>query len=93
MMLRDPQMIRQTARYLAEQLRSAGYGQVRVRAVASISFNGRRKQHMVDPKVDLAAQREGWGSASWIVPLARQSRVESPEPPARRGGLARGESR
>lgn len=65
MMEHDPEMIRELARLLAVRLREAGYGEVEVRAVTSISFNGRRKQPLVDPEVDLARVQ----GAGWVEPL------------------------
>jgi vitamin K-dependent gamma-carboxylase len=66
----DPEMMRQLAVHLAEKLREAGYGDVEVRAVTSISFNGRRKQPLVDPGVDLArVTRSARGGKDWIEPL------------------------
>ncbi len=69
MMLHDPDMIRQFARHVAEGLERTGYGPVEVRAVTSISLNGRPPQPLVDPEVDLAAQPRRRGHAPWIVPL------------------------
>lgn len=69
MMQHDPDMIRQFAAYLAERLAAAGIGRVEVRAVSSISLNGRPEQPLVDPQVDLATLPASWRHASWIVPL------------------------
>jgi hypothetical protein len=69
MLEHDPDMIRQAAGYLARRLREAGLGRFEVRAVTSISFNGRPSQPLVDPEVDLAATPRSWGPAPWIVPL------------------------
>ena len=66
MMTHDPEMIRQTARYLSEHVRQPGAGPVEIRAITSISLNGRKRQPLVDPMADLA--RVGPG-ATWITPL------------------------
>ena len=65
MMEHDPEMMRELARHLAGRLREAGFGNVEVHAITSISFNGRRKQPLVDPEADLASVR----STGWIEPL------------------------
>jgi vitamin K-dependent gamma-carboxylase len=62
----DPQMMRQLAVHLAAKLRESGFGDVQVRAITSISFNGRRKQPLVDPEADLARASRG---GDWIEPL------------------------
>lgn len=65
MMEHDPEMMRELARHVAGRLREAGFGNVEVHAITSISFNGRNKQPLVDPKVDLASVR----GTDWIEPL------------------------
>ena len=67
MMEHDPEMMRQLAGHLAGKLREGGLGGVEVRVITSISFNGRRKQPMVDPNADLASIAHGKGD--WIEPL------------------------
>lgn len=69
MMLHDPDTMRQFAHFVADGLRRTGYGDIEVRAITSISLNGRRRQPLIDPEVDLAAQPRRWGAAPWIVPL------------------------
>jgi hypothetical protein len=64
-----PDMILQAAHELARRGRAAGEGKVQVRALTSVSLNGRRPQPLVDPKVDLAAQPRRIGHEDWIVPL------------------------
>jgi vitamin K-dependent gamma-carboxylase len=46
-----------------------GNGPVEVYVENQISLNGRRKQHCVDPNVDLCKARMTWGPADWILPL------------------------
>jgi hypothetical protein len=69
MMVHDPDMIRQFARFVDRGMESTGYGPIEVRAITSISLNRRPPQPLVDPEVDLAAQPRSWGRAKWIVPL------------------------
>ncbi len=67
MMEHDPEMMRQLAIHLAGKLREAGLGDVEVRVITSISFNGRRKQPLIDPDTNLA--RASRGTRDWIEPL------------------------
>lgn len=69
MMEHDPEMMRQLAHFLARRLREAGMGEMEVRAITSISFNGRRKQPLVDPTVDLSRLPRTADSAKWIERL------------------------
>jgi hypothetical protein len=69
MMIHDPEMIRQFARFLKERLQQAGYPGVEVRALTSVSLNGRPRQSLVDPGVDLGSVPRTAGHAGWIVPL------------------------
>jgi hypothetical protein len=69
MMLHDPELMRQTAHYLGERLRRAGHAQMEVRALTSISLNGRKRQPLVDPRVDLSRVSSGRHTGHWITPL------------------------
>jgi hypothetical protein len=69
MMEHDPEMMRQLAGPLAKKLREAGLRDMEIRVITSISFNGRRKQPLVDPNVDLASIDHGTGD--WIEPLRK----------------------
>jgi hypothetical protein len=71
MLMHDPEMIRQFAHYLGDRLRTAGYPDVEVRAVTSISLNGRPPQPLVRPDVDLAAIGPDAPPSAWIAPLER----------------------
>ena len=69
-MVTRPDMILQFSHYVADDLRRQGYPQVRVRAQVMASLNGREPQPLLDPTVDLAAQRRmPLLPASWITPL------------------------
>ena len=65
-----PDLIVATAHLIADHYRAEGRGEVEVRADAFASFNGRPHQRMVDPTVDLAAQRRDLTPKSFILPLA-----------------------
>jgi vitamin K-dependent gamma-carboxylase len=65
-----PDMAWQFAQYLKERYRAEGIKQVEVRAVSSVSLNGRPPQPLIDGSVDLAA--EPWpllAPLDWVVPL------------------------
>jgi hypothetical protein len=64
-----PHMIHQFALHTAERFASIGFPDVEVRAIASISLNGRAPQLLIDPAVDLAALPRSLAPARYIVPL------------------------
>lgn len=65
-----PDMIHQYALHLAERERSNPDGPpVQVRVTCYCSLNGRPRQLLIDPAVDLAAQPRGYARAEWILPL------------------------
>lgn len=64
-----PDMILQFSRYLAEEKRREGFENVEVRVRAMTSLNGRERQLLIDPTVDLAKQPRNLLPAPWIVPL------------------------
>jgi vitamin K-dependent gamma-carboxylase len=64
-----PDMVLQFAHHLADVYRKQGYPGIQVRARVHASLNGRRPQLLVDPDVDLAAERRTLLPAPWIVPL------------------------
>jgi vitamin K-dependent gamma-carboxylase len=60
-----PERLVHYARHLSKQ-----HGGAEVRALTSVSLNGRRPQPLVDPEVDLSKVRVRWrGGAEWILPL------------------------
>jgi hypothetical protein len=63
-----PDMVLQFAHFLAAEKRRQGHARVKVRAQALVSLNGRRRQFLVDPTVDLAAEKRSLAPASWILP-------------------------
>lgn len=64
-----PDLLVLFARHLAEEKRREGYDQVEVRAHVMVSLNGRQKQLLIDPRVDLAKEEVSLLPARWIVPL------------------------
>ncbi len=69
MLTTQPDMILSYAHHLEEEWKSRGYRDVAVYADSWASLNGRPRQRLIDPEVDLTKEREGWGNKSWIVPL------------------------
>ena len=69
MMSTQPDMILSFAHHLAEEWKDQGFADVSVYADAWASLNGRPRQRLVDPEVDLSTEREGWAPKTWIVPL------------------------
>ena len=69
-MATHPDMIVQYAQELARQFADEGYPAVEVRAAVSASLNGRPKQRLIDPDVDLTKVRLfDLRPKPWIVPL------------------------
>ncbi len=77
-----PDMILQAAHYLAERERklSGENCEVVVQVHTNISLNGRDPQALIDPMVDLAAEKRGLGHAPWIVPLTTPLRDDPKVP-------------
>lgn len=63
-----PELLRQYAVHLADTMAAQG-SRPRVYAMTAVSLNGRRPQPLIDPTVDLGAQRATLGTPSWVVPL------------------------
>ncbi len=58
------------AHLVAEHFERRGIDDVEVRADSFVSFNGRRRQRMIDPDVDLAALGRRAPAAEYVLPLA-----------------------
>lgn len=70
-----PDLMRQYARFLANESESRGAGAARVRVQTLVSLNRRPPQPIVDPEVDLAAAPSpSLTAADWIVPLDEKGR-------------------
>jgi hypothetical protein len=65
----DPDLILQFCHYLGRELSEPGASPVEVRVVALASLNGRKPQLLIDPTLNLAAQRRTLRHKAWIVPL------------------------
>jgi vitamin K-dependent gamma-carboxylase len=80
-MVSQPDMILQFSHYLADQWRQDGYENVEVRAISSISLNGRENYYpLVDPTVNLAAEELTPFNASWITSIEDLERDAATQP-------------
>jgi hypothetical protein len=66
-LLRDPSMIIQFARHVADNVRRRSPGDVRVYGDVTLSLNGRPPRRFVNPVVDLSAESPTFWSASTIL--------------------------
>ena len=57
------------AHLVADHFERRGIDDVEVRADSFVSFNGRRRQRMIDPAVDLAALSRHARAAEYVLPL------------------------
>ena len=64
-----PDMIHQFVYYLGDRLRAEGKSVASIRVFARVSLNGRRRQYLVDPEVNLLRERRTIWAAPWIKPL------------------------
>lgn len=63
-------MLVQFAKYLEEEANKSGQQNVSVQAEVSCSLNGRPRNYLVDPKVDLSkVEYPFYKRADWIMPL------------------------
>jgi hypothetical protein len=69
MMSTQPDMIQQFARHLQQTFIAQGHDRVRVYADAWASLNGRPRQRLIDPEVDLASVPWSLAPKAWILPL------------------------
>ena len=65
-----PDMILQTAHFIADDFAERGYRDVEVRADAFVSMNGRANRRLVNPDVDLAVIEPSIAPKRWILPGA-----------------------
>jgi hypothetical protein len=73
MMSTQPDMIQQFARHLARRFIEQGHERVRVYADVWVSLNGRPRQRLIDPDVDLASAPWSLAPKRWILPLQNSS--------------------
>lgn len=65
----QPDLILQLAHRIRDDFEARGHERVEVRVDAWVSYNGRPSARIIDPSVDLARVRDGFGPADWILPV------------------------
>ena len=75
----SPNMIVLFAHYLEEELRKDGHEDVRIRAVANMSLNGRQRQLLIDPMLDLTQVNRSLRPSPWILELETKLPVREGE--------------
>lgn len=65
----QPDFILEYAHFLKDHFQKDGHKNIQVFVESYVSLNGRLSTPMVDPKVDLAAQKESFEHKSWIIPF------------------------
>lgn len=68
MMSTQPDMILEFAHVVADDFARRGMPGVEVHVDAEVSLNGRRPAPLVDPRVDLAKEKEGLAPKTWLLP-------------------------
>ena len=63
----QPDLILQTARFIAEDFAERGFPNVMVMADAFVSWNGRANARLIDADADLARVESGVGAKDWIL--------------------------
>ena len=73
----QPDMILQMAHHIARDFAARGHPGVAVRAEAYVSWNGRRSRLLIDPRVDLAAERDRLVPQTFILRHAGRAHIAS----------------
>jgi hypothetical protein len=68
-MVTHPDMLAAFARHVSAEYSRQGRPSVEVRAWVAVRLNGRPRQLLVDPAVDLAGYRESLAPRPWVLPL------------------------
>jgi hypothetical protein len=71
----QPDMILELAHFVARDFAARGFGTVQVYADVEVSFNGRLRSRLVDPKVDLAQESDSLAPKPWILPAPEAASV------------------
>jgi hypothetical protein len=61
-------MILELAHIVARDHERRGAGRVEVHVEAQVAMNGRRAWRLVDPTIDLAAEKDGLAPKRWLLP-------------------------
>jgi hypothetical protein len=73
MMATQPDLILQFAHFLAAEYQQQGIASPEVYAEVYATLNGSGSRLLIDPRVNLAAEKEGFRPKSWILPFQLQS--------------------
>jgi vitamin K-dependent gamma-carboxylase len=73
MMSTQPDMILEYAQHVGRRYQAQGWREVRVYASAWAALNGRPRQRLIDPSVDLMREPRSLAPKAWIVPLAERA--------------------
>ena len=65
----QPDMILEFAHYVAAGYHKKGWKEPAVYVESYVTLNGRPSQLFIDPKVNLATQRESFRPKKWIIPF------------------------
>jgi len=65
----QPDFILEYAHFLKDHFKKDGHKNIQVFVESYVSLNGRLSTPMIDPKVDLAAQKESFEHKPWITPF------------------------
>ena len=69
----QPDMILALAHFIARDFERRGHTFVRVYADSQVSFNGRLRHRLIDPKIDLAQERDSLAPKPWLLPAPREA--------------------
>ncbi len=69
MMSTQPDMLLQYAHHLCDQFAERGFRQPQVYVDSYVALNGRMGKPLVDPKTDLAKERDSLAPKTWITPF------------------------
>jgi hypothetical protein len=66
-MAMQPDMILEYAHFLAAHYKAQGMADPKVRAEVYVTLNARPSKLFIDPQLDLANVKDGWGHKTWII--------------------------
>ena len=69
MMVTQPDMILQFAHFLAEEFSQKGLSDPAVRVESYVTLNGSGSKLFIDPKRNLAAEKESFAKKDWVIPF------------------------
>ncbi|MGB6153495.1 MAG: HTTM domain-containing protein [Pricia sp.] len=66
----QPDFILEYAHYLRDHFETQGHKQVEVYVESRVALNGRRSTPLVNPKIDLAQEKESFEHKNWLLPFS-----------------------